>query len=131
MIGGGGGSGAYIIQTFDLSNTNDNTITIRTGKGGAPGSNGGQTTISIGGVTMIASGGFGGSTIGQGGSGGQVNLTSPFAKGNAGANGSSTTGQGGTLTQQITNGSGGNGGYATIGSSGSDGYAYAIVFSLA
>jgi len=132
---GGGGGGSYIANTIPFTITNSGntsqSITFTVGVGGAPGSNGGNSSITIGGntytaiggntgsgdtgglggsstcsaCTLIFAGGAGGSRSGSGGGGGGGSAFNS-ANGNIGGNGSGNTGgNGGTGT-----GNGGSGG---------------------
>lgn len=68
--GRGGGSGYATIEEFVVSNVNGQTVYCAVGDGGVANGNGGDTSITVGGVTYSALGGGSSTTVGDGGSGG-------------------------------------------------------------
>lgn len=99
----GGGAGGFCAKFFDV--TPGNTYSYVVGAGGAGGSSptaGGNTTFTVGAVTMTAGGGALGNTAAGGtATGGDINI-----RGNAGIRGSGSTGSGGNGGSGIFGGGG-------------------------
>lgn len=121
--GGGGGGGEYIYLVIYIS---ESPIDVTIGAGGAAGSNGGTTSVTIGGHTFKAKGGAGGAngSTGNGGNGGNGGGSgSSFYYGGKGGNaGAPGTYGGGNNGRVYGNKSlGGAGGAAGTGASGGGG----------
>ena len=105
--GGGGGGSNAIYWASGLSSNTGYAITIGYGGGGGPfsGSAGGNSTITIGAVTVTCTGGGGGtyatsaSTPGTGGAGGTASGGTLNTGGGTGSNGTSSSGGNGGASQ--------------------------------
>lgn len=92
--GPGGGSGCYAEGFFTVNPNSTYAVSIGTGGsgGGAPAGNGGNTTLTVNGTTVIAPGGFGGNR----GNGATSTMGAPGSTSNAASNASfSSPGVGG------------------------------------
>lgn len=132
--GGGGGAGESLID-FPVHVTSGAGYTVTIGSGGAgaasgasaAGTNGGDTSIVIGGLTFTVRGGKGGSSSGTGGNGGGTNGATGGAAGGGGGVGSAgvlgsaesichfggSSGGGGGTSINVGGAGGASGGYNT------------------
>jgi hypothetical protein len=122
--GGGGGPGAIVMLSVPASEVPED-LTITIGTAGTPGSNGGNTTVSGVGFSLIAPGGLAGTAGGAGGAAGAHGLNGAVS-GGAGGAASGSDGSlnpfGGLVGSGATGGPGtGGGGYGAGGGGGASG----------
>lgn len=124
--GSGGGGGGIFLNIFCFGDI-DNTITLRSGKGGSGGTqivptNGDDAFVDFGGTGGLLSGGSGGGGGGIGNGGDASTVGAGLSGGIGAGGGGGATGGTGGATDFFWIGAGGNGGGGGIGQGGQSGY---------